>query len=134
MNKFVLALALVVFGTVAQATEVKVFEMPSSDSDLLSSFYTIEKNTGKVFVTLQVTSRYRTNDGIGEVSYYKTEVPSLRFDEHASAIILDHEGQDIECAIVTQRTIFRLNIIRDSGCKLVAKASNRNYEVVIKIK
>ena len=134
MRKFVLAFALVVFGSVAQASEVKVFEMPSTGMDDLHTFYTIERNTGKVFVTLKVTSRTRRQDGMGEMSYYRTEVPSLRFDENSSAIILDHDGQDIECATVTQRTVFRLNIIRDSGCSLVAKRTRKNFEVVIKIK
>jgi hypothetical protein len=134
MKRFVLALALVVFGSVAQASEVKVFETPSTGMDDLYTFYTIDRNTGKVFVTLKVTSRTHMQDGVGEMTYFRTEVPSLRFDENASAIILDHEGQDIECATVTQRTVFRLNIIRDSGCRLVAKRTRRNFEVLIKIK
>ena len=141
-----LLLTLVAFASVAHATEIKVFEMPSEGNHHLNSYYTVDRNTGEAKVNLSVMKQGRGRGNHPQTKYFRTHVPGLRFDSGLSAVVFDYEGQEIECATVTQRTIFRLDIIRDSGCNLMARKTSRYvtsgnrtvkrrfYEVVIKIK
>jgi hypothetical protein len=145
MKKMALVLVLIAFGSIAQATEIKVFEMPSEGNHHLNAYYTIDRNTGEAKVNLAVRKQGRGRGNHPHTSYYRSHFQGLRFDAGLSSVVLDHEGQEIECATVTQRTIFRLNIIRDSGCKLIARRTSRYvntghrnvkrrfYEVVIRI-
>lgn len=145
MKKLALGLAFIAFGSIAQAAEIKVFEMPSEGNHHLNSYYTINRNTGEAKVNLSVMKQGRGRGNHPHTKYFRTHVPGLRFDAGLSAVVFDYEGQEVECATVTRRTIFRLDIIRDSGCNLIARRTSRYvtsgnrtvkrrfYEVVIKI-
>ena len=143
MKKFALLFAMVIMSSMAQATEVLVFDMAATNSwrDLDASL-SFERSTGKVFVNLEVANNNRRGESTHRPKHFKAEVAELRFDASTSSILLSHEGQEIECATVTPGRVFNWDVIRSTGCQLFARTATRieygrrasYYEVVLKIK
>ena len=125
----ILAFALV---SIANAAEVKVFDAPVSfGQNTVSASFAVNKDLGRAWVNVITgSSTTMTDPDRDDSSSYRMKVKGLSYDKAASAIVLDVDGQIVECAAVSSwgRSIFRRDVIKSTGCKLVTKIVRVNYD------
>lgn len=142
MKNFVLLIALIIMSTVAQAAEIVVFERPSSSKYDIKARYSIDRSTDMVYIDLEIFEPRRRGESTSRSKHFRSTFNGLHYDQATSTIVLNHEGQAVECAKVATGSIFRWDLIRPTGCQLEAGRTLRvddngrklYLEVVLKIK
>jgi hypothetical protein len=132
MKKLITAiLALVALN--AFAADVFIFEMRApmfGPATPTSQEFKLNRDLERAWVELSVTEVTEAAPDI-----YRVKVPGLFFDAASSAIVLTHEGQNIECAKVKHRKFFNDDVIKPTGrceldSRLVTKKIDNGFEIV----
>ncbi len=98
-----------------QAKSIKIYQDYKS-GDHSSAVFEINKDLGRAWVKLTETT-YGDDGGDTKT---RIKVSGLSFDKERSVIVLENEGQLVDCAEVyeTGRSIFRMTKIRNLNCSL----------------
>lgn len=117
MKSFFIALSLII-ATAATASEIKLYEV-RKDGDVVKAKFAINKELGRAW--LEVSQDDYSSEGTP--SAHKVKVPGLSFDAATSTILLNLDGQLVECAnlVTSGRSIFRITRIINNRCSLSHK-------------
>ena len=131
MKNLVLAFSLLV-SSLTFAAEVKIYEAPTWMGDSASATFAVNEELGRAWVEIHISDNYDVED-MGTTE--RVKVPGLSYDNSAKAILLDIDGQLVECAQLKKRgiSVFRHNLIKESGChftsKVVKKMVDDGFEI-----
>jgi hypothetical protein len=118
MKRLLLVIALTL-ASVAQAAEMKLLDIASSSfhGDAQARF-NVNLQLGRAWVETTVTDHSFEQEDV-----YRSQVAGLSFDQELNAIVLEREGQLIECAEVTMRgrSVLRHTRIRPTNCSLESR-------------
>lgn len=126
MKSFLAALVLV--SGFSQAAEIKVYEAATTPwTKFIKGNFAVNKQMGRAWVEVELSERGRgPRDSRDIPSYARAKVEGLYFDAETSKIMLEHEGQLIECGYRTGRGIFKR--IKETGCKFEARRERRLFD------
>lgn len=114
----------------ANAKEFKIAELgyyQVATSDVREEFE-INEELGRAWVKLTANKRF---DYESDSEEYRVKVPGLSFDVDSKTIVLDYEGQIIDCVqmITKGRGIFRRTIMKETGrCEFVQRWVTVTYD------
>jgi hypothetical protein len=118
----------------AFAKELLILEAPAKSTHTrVQSQFKINKELGRAWVVLKKYER--RGKGHSHYRTAKVQVPGLSFEPETQSIVLENEGQIIECAKVKTKTIiFPINFIKKTGnCEIdyrfVKKSIDDGYEI-----
>lgn len=124
--KHLIALLVLVSGF-AHAAEIKVFEAPSGPwAQIIDGNFAVNKTMGRAWVEVEISERARGPHRDTARSFSKAKVEGLTYDMETSKIMLDLNGQSVECAYVTNRRFF--STIKETGCSLVPRKEKRIFD------
>lgn len=120
--KKMICLCLMLASTV-HGTEVKVMNILNLESRPVDAEFQVNKELGRAWVEIAIGD-FASNRQVSTREIYRQKVTGLSFDQATSTIVLEHEGQLVECAkVITKgRSIFRHDVIRNTNCKFATKA------------
>lgn len=102
------------------AASIPVYE--TSAGNTVAGSFGINEEMGRAWVEVAVSSRMSTDDS--GPSYDRVKVPGLSIV--GGSVVLDFEGQQVECAKVRAVGIFRTRVARATGnCKFTSKVETR---------
>ena len=122
-------LALLFFvSTFVHAAEIKVFEEPVDFfRPGARSFFAINMEMGRAWVEVEFFDPNRSNESGHGSAWYKQKVEGLSYNPSTSSIVLEKDGELIECATVF-RGRFRTLRIRQTGCELVTRKVKLTFD------
>lgn len=116
--KLIAAMIVCLFATLSYSAEIKVFDIPSQgmDSNVVSEF-AVNKEMGRAWVTISTSTNMPDSD-LG--SFYRVKVEGLSYDATTKTVVLETEGQLVECGKVVRAglAIFKNTRVKPTGnCK-----------------
>ncbi len=107
----------------AIAASIPVFETTSYSS--LSGTFGINEEMGRAWVEVAESSASMSDDS--GASYTRVKVPGLSVV--AGVVVLEVEGQQVECAKIRPVGIFRYRMAKPTGnCKFTTKVESRIFD------
>lgn len=121
MKSFLLSTMLLISGLL-HAEDMKIFEIDNNTDKVVSSEFAINKELDRAWVEITVSERFGDPDDMHTKSY-RQKVEGLRYDSASGNIVLDKDGQIIECAAVKTRGISFLkhDNIENSNCSFLSQ-------------
>lgn len=118
---------LVLLSSVAFAGEIKVYEVEAGPwSQFIRGNFAVNASMGRAWVSVEVSERLHGSRRDSTSSYRNVGIPGLSFDSASQKIMLDLEGQLIECGYRTGRGIFRR--IKETNCHFESRKEWRTYD------
>ena len=103
--------------TSVHAEEIKVLEVNYNyGTPQVTLKYNVNKKLGRAWIEVRVDTS-SGDSSIGD-DFYRQLVEGLRYDEVTKAIVLDRDGQLIECAKYDKGSLFRIAGYKATGCTL----------------
>lgn len=115
--KSLVALLFLIFSAVTYSAEIKVFEIPQDTwTRYMKGEFEINRDMGRAWVSIEVASTPYGQNRDRSVRYFRQKVDGLTYDASINRIMLEYEGQLIECGYQTGRYMFKR--IVNTNCKL----------------
>lgn len=118
-----IAAVLAVVSLNTLAASIPVYETNLGNS--VTGSFGINEEMGRAWVEVAVSSNSASDDS--GASYDRVKVPGLSLV--GGVVVLDVEGQQVECAKVRAVGIFRTRVARPTGkCKFTTKVETRIFD------
>ena len=118
--KTMIATILAVVSLNTFAASIPVYE--STGYDRLTADFGINEEMGRAWVEVAIHSNYSSDDS--GPSYDRVKVPGLSIV--GGSVVLNNEGQQVECAKIRSVGIFRTRVAKATGnCKFTTKVETR---------
>lgn len=118
--KTMIATVLAIVSLNSFAASIPVYE--TTGYDRLTGDYGINEEMGRAWVEVAIHSSMGSDDS--GPSYDRVKVPGLSIV--AGSVVLDVEGQQVECAKIRPTGIFRYRVAKPTGnCKFTTKVETR---------
>lgn len=115
--KFAALLCALILSSVAQASEIEVLEVGyGAGYPRVTLSFEANKKLGRAWIAANVDTSQNESD-LGDDSY-RQKIEGLRYHEASDSIILEKDGQDIECAKFDKGSFFRVPSFKSTGCTL----------------
>lgn len=115
--------------SIAYSAEYKVFEKETSAFyKEIESHYAINTELGRAWIAITVGERLNGRRTEYPRSHYRQKVEGLYYDQNTKAIMLESDGELIECATVGRGRIFRNLVIKSTGCRLESKVAYKTID------
>lgn len=123
--KCLLGLLVLVSG-LAQAAEIKVYETGKDPwTKVIQGSFEVNADMDRAWVSVLVADRLSGRDS--QRSYSNVKVPGLFYDSATRQVMLQHEGQLIECGVQRGNNVFTRRIVK-TGCSFEARTERRVYD------
>lgn len=119
--KTLIASVLALIALNASAAKLDIFE--TRNLGTVTGSYGINEEMGRAWVELDVDSRISADDSIGQ-DFERVKVPGLSLV--GGSVVLEVEGQQVECAKVRPVGIFRYRMAKETkNCKFTTRTETR---------
>lgn len=108
----------------AHAAEIMVHEADSSVAKVMKGSFEVNPAMNRAWVDVVMQDRLSGRD-VGR-SFASVKVPGLSFDSASSRVMLEIDGQQVECGYRTGWGIFKR--IVETGCTFTTKLERRLYD------
>lgn len=135
MKSLLIAIGII-FVSQLQAREIEIFDRSVYEvrnPRILNINFVINEKLGRAWIEVEVPSA--DPESLSDV--YRTKVEGLFYDEAASAVVLEHEGEQVTCAEVKVRgrSIFRtVKIKQTRSCEFKGEWYKVSYDDGFEIK
>lgn len=137
MKAMILVALFLMVSPIVKASEIVLFERQTSSSYDMAVDYAVAKASDRIYLEVEIVHSARRNESTHRSEKLKLLLEDFQYDQNSRTIVLNHEGQQVECAKVTKSSIFKWDVIRETGCKLTTRRVVRNkklfLEAVLKI-
>lgn len=117
---------LVLLSGLAQAAEVKVYETSKDPwSNVIQGSFEVNPDMDRAWVSVVVADRLHGRDS--QRSYADVKVPGLFYDAATRQVMLQLDGQLIECGVQRGNNVFTRRIVK-TGCSFEARTERRVYD------
>lgn len=107
------------------AASVKVYETTTFSNGQVDGSFGINEDMGRAWVELAIYSGFSSDDS--GPSYERVKVPGLSLV--GGSVVLEVEGQQVECAKVKPVGIFKYRVAKATGnCKFKTSIEKRTYD------
>lgn len=128
MKKILIALSLVLSTTALAGSPILIYD---TNDYVLSAREELKVNIEMNRAWVEITT-YAHEEDIGYTE--RVKVPGLTYDPQARAIVMEHEGQLVECAKVKKTRLFKnIRVVETGACEFsrreIIKKVDDGFEV-----
>lgn len=117
---------LILISGLVQAAEVKVYETAKDQwTNVIQGSFAVNPDMDRAWVSVVVADRLYGRDV--QRSYRDVKVPGLYFDSATRQVMLQHEGELIECGVQRGNNIFTRRIVK-TNCKFEVRSERRVFD------
>lgn len=129
MRFTLVALLVTLTSLPALAAKLTILDVPAYGGGIATilSNFKVNKSLNRAWVETVVDTGHDADSDMGE-SNYEYHVPGLRFEPALNAIVIDIDGQVIECAKWKNGGIFGISGWKSTGCNFSSKLVKKNVD------